>query len=348
MSHKDNEEMLVGWNVGGTTCSAVIGTSAGKILRKCSWPSRADRGPEAMISEFKEHCNKLLEGSPHPNALGVSIGGPLDPQTGVIYSAPHLPGWKQVPLRDLLTSAFQVPVRVEHDAVACLMAEWLWGAPNRQLTHVVYLTAGTGFGAGIMINGRIVRGPGGQTTEIGHVRLAEEGPRLYGKEGCVESFCSGTGISLLAQRMFPSEFSVPTGTRELCQLCAEGSDSAREVLMTAAKWTGRVCALLVDLFSPQMIIAGSMARYLPAWWLEEVRDELRREALPRHSSDTQVVAPLLGDDLQDLSSIVPCLFGYGDPLVETAPMEHRSAVSSNGVADKDRVCRRSNEMERAP
>lgn len=264
-----------------------------------------------MLKEFFQQVQLLRRRFPDVSGVGVSIGGPLNPQTGVIHSPPHLPGWDDVPLRDLLVERLMLPVRVEHDAVAGLIAEWLWGAAQG-CSHAVYCTAGTGFGAGIMIDSHIVRGPAGQTSEIGHIRLADSGPRAYGKNGCVESFCSGTGIALLAHEMFPDEFASSISMKELCQRSEAGSVAARKVLSSAARWTGRVCALLADLFSPQVIIAGSLARYLPDWWLEEIRAEMVREALPRNGSQTRVVAPGLGDAVQDLSALGPCLFPYGD------------------------------------
>lgn len=265
-----------------------------------------------MLKDFLKQASSLRKRFPGVESTGVSIGGPLDARSGVIYSPPNLPGWNHIPLRDLLVKALGLPVRVEHDAIACLAAEWLWGAA-RGSTHAVYFTAGTGFGAGIMINGRMIRGPSGQTCEIGHVRLADYGPRTYGKEGCVESFCSGTGIALLAGEMFPREFR-QTDTRTLCRRSNEGDANAKVVLGISAMWTGRVCAMLADLFGPEVIILGSMARYLPNWWITKVRRELRREALPRNCSHTLVVAPGLGDSIQDLSSISPCLFPYDDHL----------------------------------
>ena len=326
LTPEPSESLYLGWNIGGTTCSIAVGTPAGRIIESASWPAQAAAGPEHMLKDFLMRALVLRERHSRLKAVGVSIGGPLDSRVGMIYSPPHLPGWTEIPLKARLTNELNLPVQVEHDAVACLIAEWLWGAAQGR-THAVYCTAGTGFGAGIMIAGKIVRGPSGQTTEIGHVRLADSGPRLYGKSGCIESFCSGTGIALLAREMYPKVFLEPTDTRDLCQQSEAGSVPAREVLNTAAKWTGRAYAILADLFSPQVIIAGSLARYLPAWWLTAVEAEFRREALPRNCLHTRVVAPLLGDKVQDLAAIGPCLFPYEQSPVNSPSTEPASATS---------------------
>lgn len=307
MKPSHSEKQVLGWDIGGTKSSAVIGTSSGEILAKETWPSNADHGPEAMITDFLRRARPLRERFPAVSALGVSIGGPLDPRHGILYSPPHLPGWDAFPLKARMTETLGLKVAVEHDAAACLEAEVLWGSA-RGSSHAAYLTAGTGFGAGLLLDGRIVRGPSGQTTEVGHIRLAESGPRLYGKSGCVESFCSGTGLALLAREMFPAVFTRAVSPRELAQRAEEGCAASRAVLMKSAQWTGRVCAMLTDLFSLQVIIIGSLARYLPPWWLGAIRDEALREALPINAAHGRIVTAGLGDRLQDLSATAPCFF----------------------------------------
>ncbi len=257
-----------------------------------------------MIRDFLEAVEELDASAV---GAGVSIGGPMDARTGTIKSPPHLPGWDNVPLADILSDALGRPVVVEHDAAACLEAEWLWGAA-RGATHAAYLTCGTGCGAGVMIDGRILRGPAGQSPEAGHVRLAPDGPEMFGKCGCVESFCSGEGIARLAPWMFPDRFDRPVPTQELAALARDGDASAQTVLGEAADRTGQLCALLADLFSPQVIVLGSLARYLGDEWVARIRDAFEAEALEVNAADTRIVPAGLGETLQDLSAVAPCVF----------------------------------------
>jgi len=303
----NSERLILGWDIGGTKSSAVVCTAAGQVQAKATWPSQTERGPKAMLQDFLDAVTPLRQRFGAFAAVGVSIGGPLDPQHGIILSPPHLPRWDRLPLGDILAAEFKLPVTIEHDAAACLLAEHLWGGAQGA-THAAYLTAGTGFGAGILLGGKVVRGPSGQTVEIGHIRLADHGPVLYGKAGSVEAFCSGTGIALLASELFPEQFPQPVPVRELAEKAQAGDAAAREVLLTAGRSTGRVCAMLGDLFSPEVIIVGSLARYLPDWWLQEVREEFAREVLPQNGAHTQIIASVLGDKLQDLSCIAPCVF----------------------------------------
>lgn len=295
--------VYLGWNIGGTTSSAALVTGGGELLGRRSWPSQVERGPQAMVEDFFREVEPLRSVSTEPVAVGVSIGGPLDPVKGIIHSPPHLPGWGDWPLRDQLSASLGLPVVVEHDAVACLLAEHLWGSLQHK-SHAVYLTAGTGCGAGVLLDGRVLRGPAGQSTEVGHLRLTDQGPVVYGKEGSVEAYCSGTGLALLAAQM---HFPQPVPVQELVHLAAEGDSRAREVLLESARRMGQVCALFSDLFAPQSIVIGSLANYLPAWWLDAVREAWRAEVLPRHA-DAEIRSSALPDRLQDLSPVAACIF----------------------------------------
>lgn len=299
-------ERYLGWDVGGSKSAAVVGTGGGRILWRAEWPSQVGAGPSAMLNDFLRHAERARRRFAGLRAVGVSIGGPMNPFTGVIQSPPHLPGWDNVPVADRLRERLNLPVAVEHDAAACLLAEWLWGGA-RGTTHAVYLTCGTGCGAGILVDGRIIRGPSGQTPEVGHIRLEADGPEMFGKRGCVESFCAGEGIGKLAGHMFPHRFGEGTTTRRLHHLARRRDRQARAVLAESARRTGQLCALLTDIFSPQVILLGSLARYFGAGWVGAIRKEFRREALTLNAARTVIAPARLGRRLQDLSAIAPCV-----------------------------------------
>ena len=318
--------IYLGWDVGGTKSAAVVGGDEGTILDRQEWPSNAPAGPEAMLADFLVHAQAMIRAHKGVAAVGVSVGGPLNTLTGEVLSPPHLPGWDRVPLVAILHRKLHLPVVVEHDAAACLEAEWLWGAAAGT-THAAYLTCGTGCGCGVLIGGRILRGPHGQSPEIGHVRLADDGPEIFGKSGCVESFCGGQGIGLSASWMFPRLFDRSVTAKDLHDLVKGGdaklpklgtdpgfnarATAARAVLEHSAKRTGQVCSILADLIAPQVIVLGSLARYFGPWWVELVRQEFVRESLPINSGHARIVPAKLGKKLQDLSAIAPCVFREG-------------------------------------
>jgi len=297
-------EMWLGWDVGGTKSAAVVGTSDGEIIDRQQWPSNATTGADAMIEAFVAHARSMCDRRPGVRGIGVSIGGPLDTLTGTILSPPHLPGWDNVPLRDILTAELDLPVTVAHDAAACLQAEWLWGAA-KGLSHAIYLTCGTGCGAGVLVDNRILCGPRGQSPEAGHIRLSPDGPVMFGRSGSAEVYGSGEGVGKLAPYMFPDRFAGPVEPKELVALAAAGDESAVAVLAESARGTGRFCALLADIFSPQVIILGSLARYFGPQWVAAIDQSFRAEALAINSRDTRITPAALADRLQDLSAIAP-------------------------------------------
>ncbi|MHC5058227.1 MAG: ROK family protein [Planctomycetota bacterium] len=306
MSESPRRGLVLGWNVGGTSSSLAVATPAGELVERDGWPSSPERGPDAMIAEFLDRARPVA-GRHEVARVGVSIGGPLNTLTGRILSPPHLPGWDDVPLADVLSRELGLEAVVEHDAAACLEAEWFWGAA-RGATHAAYLTCGTGIGAGLMIGGRVVRGPLGETPEAGHIRLAPDGPEAFGKRGCAESFASGDGMSMFAAWRFPERFAGSVTPEELKALSDSGDADARAVLDEAARRTGELAAILADLFAPEVVVLGSLARYLGPGWVELIRGRFREEALPANSERTRIVPSELAERLQDLSAVAPAVF----------------------------------------
>jgi glucokinase len=167
---------------------------------------------------------------PDVHSIGVSIGGPVDSKQGRVLGPPNLPGWEDVPLARMLTERFSLPAFVEHDAKAGALAEWMFGA-GKGKQDLVFLTLGTGLGAGIISGGRLLHGAANAAGEVGHWRVAETGPDVYGKPGSWEGYASGTGLVALARFLYPERFAVEGLTAALLSEAARtGDPQAREVL----------------------------------------------------------------------------------------------------------------------
>jgi glucokinase len=190
-----NGNVVIGLDIGGTKTAVVAGDRRGNVLQRTQFMTEPRRGFATVFDELKARTRAMLgkhEG--HVAALSVSIGGPLDILRGVIKSPPNLPGWTDIPLKQLLLDEFGLPVFVEHDGNAGALAEWYFGA-GRGFRNIVFITMGTGFGAGLILDGRLYRGTSDVAGEIGHIRVAEDGPDSYGKPGSLEGFGSGSGIA---------------------------------------------------------------------------------------------------------------------------------------------------------
>jgi glucokinase len=291
--------LLGGVNIGGTTTSVVLGTPDGTILQRRTWPTQAHDG-DALYAAI---VDELLAIASDAAAIGVAVGGPMNARTGVVLSPPHLPGLHGFPLGARLRADLAVPVAVHHDAAACALSEVRWGA-DRGAGGLAYLTCGTGFGAGIAIDGRAVYGSDGASSEIGHVRYRDDGPDVFGKPGSFESYGSGSTLPALARRHDPA-FDAGTGD-EVAARAARGDPIARAAIDDNAQAVGAACALLADLLVLDVIVLGSLATYLGEPWLERVRATFAREALPDRVASCTLRASSL-DHLQDLSGLAAAL-----------------------------------------
>ena len=167
----------IGIDIGGTKCAVVRGDESGRILEKRSFPT-TDRAN--TLEQIFEHTRQIL--SDRTKAIGVSCGGPLDSKTGVILGPPNLPGWDCVPVTEHLTERFHLPAYLENDANACAVAEWRFGA-GKGCENLIFLTFGTGLGAGLILDGKLYRGACGMAGEVGHVRLFPGRPHWLRESG---------------------------------------------------------------------------------------------------------------------------------------------------------------------
>jgi len=298
---------ILGLDIGGTKSAVVLGDFEGMVLESVGFPTDAARGFDVTFSELCERANGLRDAAAAkgkaPACVSVSIGGPLDIEEGVILSPPNLPGWDEIPLKKMLGERFGLPVHIEHDGNAGALAEWRFGAA-RGASNVVFLTMGTGFGAGIILDSRLYRGTSSTAGEVGHIRLAKEGPVAFGKKGSWEAFCSGSGIALLAKEMFPKRWGKGgVSARDLAALAQKGDADAKAVFTRSGRFLGQGLAVLVDLLNPEVIVIGSLAHRLGELVLSPAREEMEKEALPRALAACRVVPAALGERLGDVAAL---------------------------------------------
>ncbi|NLI21033.1 MAG: ROK family protein, partial [Clostridiales bacterium] len=187
----------IGLDIGGTKCAVSLGREEEdgfRIVSRDAIPTPADQS-EAM-ERLAMLADQLRQGETVAG-IGISVGGPLDAERGVLQNPPNLPGWHGLSWTQAMADRLSAPCVLENDANACALAEWRWGAA-RGASSMIFLTFGTGLGAGIILNGDILRGATGDAGEVGHWRLYDFGPAGYGKRGSFEGFCSGGGLRQLA------------------------------------------------------------------------------------------------------------------------------------------------------
>ncbi len=317
-------ELYLGVDIGGTKTAVLIAEAEAeddvRIRDRVEFPTRDFADPDAAIARVVELAHDLCERNATSDesvcGVGVSCGGPLDSRSGMILSPPNLPGWDDVPVVAMIESALSLPTRLMNDADAGALAEYHYGA-GRGTRNMIFVTFGTGFGAGLILDGRLYEGSSNAAGEIGHVRLDSWGPVGYGKRGSVEGFCSGGGIAQTAvtlvterlQRGEPAgalERDVSTGTvsaRSVFTAAAAGDEIAREIVEVTSLQLGRVLAILVDLLNPELIVLGGIFARAEAQIRPVMERTLAAEAIAGSLASCRVVAAELGEQIGDYAAI---------------------------------------------
>jgi glucokinase len=298
---------ILGFDVGGTKIGVLLGTTKGDIYARRSFPTHSERGFQPIFDEMVDTAEGILkEARTRVAAVSVSIGGPLDVLNGIIKSPPNLPGWTDIPLKQLLTRHFQIPVYVEHDGNAGALAEFFFGA-GRGFKNVIFITMGTGFGAGLILDGRLYRGTSDVAGEAGHIRVAEDGPLCYGKAGSLEGYGSGAGIAGLAHMMYPNVWGEGVTALEVHEAWHAGSPEALAVFDRASLYLGRGLAIMADLLNPQRIILGGLGMRVREALIEPAETVFAEEVLSETRRVCEIVPAQLGESIGDIAAICAAL-----------------------------------------
>ncbi|HUU27143.1 MAG TPA: ROK family protein [archaeon] len=309
---------IIGVDIGGTKCT-VSRIEENPDHIQCKQIPTSDF--ESTLSEI---CKAIAElGADSSPVFGISYGGPLDTKNNTLLPAQNLPGWERYSLVNLLTGQFGGKAFIMNDANAGALAEWYYGAA-RGYSNIIFLTFGTGMGAGIILDNRLYEGSDGLAGEIGHIRMAPDGPVGCGKAGSFEGFCSGGGLAQLARRKALElggkvDFnpgSIEEITAKHVGLAAEkGDPAARELLAQSGYRLGMALSVLIDILNPQVIVLGGIYRRCQKFLEPSMREILQQETLPVPLKTCRIVPTELGDNIGKYSAISVALYRMGkEPL----------------------------------
>ncbi len=300
----------IGVDIGGTKIAVVKGDENGNIHKKIRFenPGNKDKCIKRILSAISE-----LGAA---DAVGISCGGPLDSKKGIILSPPNLPGWDEVPIVDIIENAAGMPAFLQNDADACALAEWRFGA-GKGAENMVFLTFGTGMGAGLILGGALYSGTCGMAGEIGHMAMEKSGPVGYGKEGSFEGFCSGGGIArmarakaaeMLAAGKTPSycrdEAALPSVTAQsVAEFARAGNSDALEIYENCGYMLGRGLAVIIDMLNPEKIVIGSVYARAEDLLAPAMHRALEKEALPASLAACQIVPAGLSENIGDIAAL---------------------------------------------
>ncbi len=293
-------EKFLGLDIGGTKCAAVLGDADGTVLQKIKFDTTDYEETLASLLSAAEalFCREVV-------AIGVSCGGPLSSKQGLILSPPNLPGWDRVPIVALLEAKFHRPAFLKNDADACAIAEWKWGNA-RGYDNAVFLTFGTGMGAGLILNGRPYSGACDMAGEVGHIRLYEGGHIGYGKAGSFEGYCSGGGIAQYGRG----------SAKELAEAARNGDAEALAIFRKVGEDLGKGLAYLIDILNPEAIVIGSIYTRARDLLDESMYAVLRQEVLSYSLDAVKILPAGLGESIGDMAALSVAFSGYSERQVK--------------------------------
>jgi glucokinase len=282
----------LGIDLGGTNVKVAVlerdadGSEPPRVVATTSAPTRADRGPQAVVARLGELGREAMAAHGPVETVGVGLPGLFDPRAGTILLFPNLPGpWRGHPVAEPLARALGQPVVLVNDVRAFTLAEARLGAA-RGCRTVVCMALGTGVGGGLIVNGRLHLGIDGTAGEIGHQTVVPDGPRCgCGNRGCVEAVASARAIAEAGGR---------ATVADVVAAARAGDERAREAIARAAGYLGIAIANAVVLLSPDRVVIGGGVAGAGDVLLEPIRAEVRRRVSLAPADRIDIVPGALG------------------------------------------------------
>ena len=297
-------------DLGGSRTRAAVVTPDGTILGKRARPTPRRGGPPAVVRAIVQAARDALATTDvrlaDVRAIGIGAPGPLNLAAGTVYFIPNLPGWKEVPLREMVESEMGRPTVMGNDADAAALGEHTFGA-GRGTSDMIYITVSTGIGGGLILRNKLYAGKTA-TSELGHMTIEDDGPICgCGNAGCWEALASGTALAREARdRLRAGSNSIMldlTGgsltkvdAKVVHRAALKGDALAKELIATAGHYLGIGLANLTNIFNPEMIVLGGGLTNMGDLLLEPARTSLRSRAMEPHLRGLRLELAELGDD----------------------------------------------------
>lgn len=303
----------LGLDIGGTKCAVCVGLvekNSIRIIERAETPTCSS--PLKTLSALEHSVREYLRKYPIKQA-GISCGGPLDSATGVIINPPNLQGWENFPVVEYVQNMYALSARLENDANACAVAEWKFGAGIGS-KNMVFLTFGTGLGAGLILDGKLYSGTNGNAGEVGHIRLASSGPVGFGKAGSFEGFCSGGGIARLATQVAKKQQQMPTciqqmggyenvTTKALAKFAFDGDPFAKKIFAKSGRMLGKGLSMVIDMLNPERIVLGGVFMRSAELLTPSMNAVIQRETLGQSNAVCKIVPAKLSENVGDIAAV---------------------------------------------
>ena len=304
----------IGFDIGGTKCAVSLGEITDgniRVLHRQETPTAAT--PQETLSILAPFVKGWVK-TYGVTTAGISCGGPLSSEKGLIVSTPNLPqGWHGFYIVQYVKEEFGLSAKLQNDANACAVAEWLFGA-GRGTKNMVFFTFGTGLGAGLILDGKLYAGTNDNAGEAGHIHLAKKGPVGFGGAGSFEGFCSGAGITKLAKIMASRCKKMPDcivkmggmdgiTTKKLAEFAFAGDKFAKRVFAKSGEKLGKGLSIIIDILNPEKIVIGGVFMRSSALLIPTMNKVLKEEALPESMQVCEIVPAELSENIGDIAAL---------------------------------------------
>jgi len=305
----------IGLDIGGTKCASTLGKIENnniEILKK-DYFLTANQDPYVILEKFSSFIESCIKDY-KVLGIGISCGGPLDSKRGVIMAPPSLPLWDNIEIVKYFENKFNIKTRLQNDANACAVAEWKFGA-GKGANNMVFLTFGTGFGAGLILDGKLYSGTNDNAGEIGHIRLTDKGPEGYHKEGSCEGYCSGSGMVRLAKLMstkkalqesykeYVEKVNNDISAKTMYEQACNGNKFCKAVFKKSGQMLGRLLSMLVDLLNVEKIVIGGIYMRANKLLYKEAIKVMKKECLPFSYDVVTIVPAGLSENIGDIAAL---------------------------------------------
>ncbi len=309
---------FLGIDLGGTNIKAGVVSDSGERLSRCSTPTLASEGPVAGVERMCRLGREAVHAAgltlDDITAVGVATPGTMDIPAGKLVDPPNLPGWQDLPVRQLIADELAKPTVLQNDANAAAYGEY-WAGAARDAHSLAFWTLGTGVGGGIIIGDTIVQGEHSHGSECGHLILQMDGGRLCegtGQRGTLEAYASATALVARCREGLDAGCKTTLRDRVACgesltpiliaDAAAAGDAFADELIMETARYLGVGTTTVIHVINPAMVLIGGAMTFgrheteIGRRFLDRVRQEVRARAFPIPAQRTVIDYATLGGD----------------------------------------------------
>ena len=301
------KDIVIGIDLGGTNIKAGAVSPTGTILFHQSTPTNAAQGPEAVADRIAEAALQCRDGVPNgrQRTAGIGIGSPgtIDLGKGIVQFSPNLPGWTDIPLRDMVEKRTGLPCVLENDANAAALGEQ-WVGAGRGTSSVVIFTLGTGIGGGIVLDGKVWHGFNGVAAEIGHMSIDPHGPKCgCGNTGCIEAYASATAMVRRMKEAIASGQRTSLAARgdrltakDIYDAATAGDKAARENMQETGRYLGVAISNIMHILNPEVVVLSGGVTAAGDMLMRPILEEVDKRTLEASRRNVQVLFARLGDD----------------------------------------------------